>query len=294
MSGLGMRAVGLYLRLTSRRRMATAERARARMAAPKSSAAPPARLRARHTVTERRFGQFTTYTVTPRHRAPHCAVLFLHGGSYIAEIARQHWGLIARLVDHGARVDVPIYGLAPRFSHHDAYPFVTEAYRAMAAEAPGPVTVLGDSAGGGLALGFTQTLAGLDEPVRRPDRLVLIAPWLDLTLSNPDMAAVDDPWLTRAGLLEAGRAWAAGTDPTDPRLSPLNGPMDALPPTDLYIGTRDLGYPDACAFRDRATAAGVRVEFTVCGGALHDYPLLPTREGRAAAARIARAVCASR
>jgi epsilon-lactone hydrolase len=45
MASLQMRAVSAALRLTRKPRMATAERARKRMAAPKGPADPPAKLR---------------------------------------------------------------------------------------------------------------------------------------------------------------------------------------------------------------------------------------------------------
>lgn len=285
-----MRVVGAYLRTTARPRMATAERARIRMNRPKASPRPPARTRRRHIVTEGEHDGFRVYTVTPRNREPHCTVVYLHGGAYIGEITRQHWALLSRLADGGARVVVPIYGLAPRYSYREAYPFVTAVYL-RAAEEPGPLTLMGDSSGGGLALGLAQTLRDLGATVRQPDRLVLISPWLDLTIGNPEVADVDDPWLVRAGLLEAGRAWAAGDDPTDPRTSPLNGELTGLPHIDIHAGTRDLAYPDCKLLRERALAAGGSAVLTVERGGLHVTPLLPVQEGRTSAATIARAVC---
>lgn len=289
-SSIGMRVAGAYLRATARPRMTTAERARDRMNGAKGSPAPTARIRRRHLVTEGEHDGFGVHTVTPRGRAPHCTVVYLHGGAYIAEITSHHWDFISRLADRGARVIAPIYGLAPRYTYRDAYPFVTRVYR-EAAELSGPLTLMGDSSGGGLALGLAQTLRDLGEGIRQPDRLMLISPWLDLTITNPDVADVDDPWLVREGLLEAGRAWAAGEDPTDPRLSPLNGELAGLPAIGIHAGTRDLAYPDCVLLRERAVAAGVAAELTVARGGLHVTPLLPVREGRTAAAKIAGEVC---
>ena len=117
---------------------------------------------------------------------------------------------------------------------------------------------------------------------------MLLSPWLDLTLSHPDLPAAEarDPWLSTAGLRETGRAWAGGDDPTDPRLSPGNGPLAGLAPVHVYVGTRELCLPDSLRLRDRAAAEGARVELTVCEGAVHVYPLVPAPEGRAAAAAI--------
>lgn len=171
-------------------------------------------------------------------------------------------------------------------------PFITAVYRALLTEtSPDRTSIAGDSAGGGLALGFTQTLAGSGLP--QPDRLILIAPWLDLTLTNPGIESVEpeDPMLSRSDLLDAAHGWAGGDDPSLARLSPIHGPLAPLPVTDVYVGTRDLFYPDTLRLAQLADAAGSVVRLTVCRGGVHDYPLVPAPEGRAAARAIVRSVC---
>lgn len=274
--------------------MATPQRARLRMHKPKSSPEPPTSLAAKHAVTCRTVEGFANYTVAPRSGTSERAVLYLHGGSYISEISSQHWALIGTLVDAGVRVEVPIYGLAPHHTYREAYTFVTAVYQELLADVDaGSVAVAGDSAGAGIALGFTQGLQPAGLP--RPDRLVLISPWLDLTLSNPEIPRLErhDPWLSRAGLLEAGSAWAGGDDPADFRLSPLNGPMAGLPPMSVYVGTRDILFPDVLKLRDLASAAGVSFHLTVAPGAFHVYVLAPVPEGRRAAADLVRTLSAA-
>jgi epsilon-lactone hydrolase len=287
MASLQMRAVSAALRLTRKPRMATAERARKRMAAPKGPADPPAKLRKRHDVSSRQVGGFPCHTVAPRGRRAERAAVYLHGGAYISEISPQHWALISQLADAGVRVEVPSYGLAPQHTYRDAYPFLTAVYRQLLADVDASaVTLVGDSAGGGLALGFAQTLLGTDLP--QPRRLVLISPWLDLTLSHPDLPAVElrDPWLSSVGLAEAARSWAGGDDPTDPRLSPGNGPLAGLAPVDVYVGTREICLPDVLQLQDRGATEDVKLQVTVCEGAVHVYPLVPAPEGRTAAREI--------
>ncbi|WP_245160804.1 alpha/beta hydrolase [Blastococcus sp. CT_GayMR16] len=284
-----MRAVRAVLRLTRKRGMATVERARKRIAAPKASYAPPAALRKRHDVRSREVEGFPCTTVAPRDGRSTRAAIYLHGGAYISEISPQHWTLISALADAGVRVEVPSYGLAPQHTYREAYPFLGSVYRRLLADVDASaITFVGDSAGGGLALGFAQTLAGVGLP--QPGRLVLISPWLDLTLSNPDLDAIRDPWLNRVGLAEAAAAWAGGDDPTDPRLSPLNGPLSGLAPMDVYVGTRELCLPDVLLLKDRCATEGVTPQVTVCEGAVHVYPLVPAPEGRAAARTIVRSV----
>jgi acetyl esterase/lipase len=234
-------------------------------------------------------GGFPVWTVRPRIDSGRAAV-YLHGGAYISGIAPQHWALVGRLADAGVRVEVPLCGLAPQHSYRDAYPFVHEVYALLAAGAPSEgIVLVGDSAGGGLALGLAQELIAHATP---PRRVVLLSPWLDLTLSHPDLDTVDDPWLSKPGLLEAAAAWADGDDPTIPRLSPGNGPLEGLPPTMVLVGTRELCLRDATDFVRSATKAGVAVDHVEVDGALHVYPLLPVPEGAEGTRRVVAAVSA--
>ena len=77
----------------------------------------------------------------------------------------------------------------------------------------------------------------------------------------------------------AAAAGAGGDDPTIPRLSPGKGPLAGLPPTALFVGSREIVHPDAVDLAEAAAAAGVQVEFTVAEGAVHVYPLVPAPEG---------------
>ncbi|GAA0997697.1 hypothetical protein GCM10009563_20540 [Subtercola frigoramans] len=290
----------------------------AALAKQKPQSTPPQSLRTRHIVIDQRFGDFTNYSVRPRRENPAAssgmhpdvqppqrrAVLYLHGGAYVNGMAPQHWSLVSQMVDAGLRVDVSDYGLAPRYTHRDAYPFVTEVYRALLDEEGSQnVTIVGDSAGGALALGLAQTFRATPAPTPTPTptprpgqvparvhppmprQLLLISPWLDLTLTNPEIDEFHrhDPWLSAVALREEGLAWAGGDDPTDPRLSPISGSLQGLPPTHIYIGTRDILYPDVQVLHERSGRVDWHVTVDVCPGAVHVYPLVPAPEGRRAA-----------
>jgi epsilon-lactone hydrolase len=284
---LQMRLIAVLLRVVHRRRTSTAERMRRAMDAPKAEVVPPRALTERHGVTCRTVQGFPCWSVVPKDGASGQAAVYLHGGAYVSPASPAHWALIGKLADAGVRVELPLYGLAPAHTHHAAHPFVSQVLAELA-DAVGAehVTVLGDSAGGGLALALVQGHVAAGKTL--PRRLILIAPWLEAGLDHPATGAAQrsDPWLSREGLLEAARAWAGGDPLEDARLSPLRGELAGLPPTTLYVGTRDLFCPDVERFAHAARQAGVDVQITVETGAVHVYPLVPAPEGRRAAAEI--------
>ena len=102
---------------------------------------------------------------------------------------------------------------------------------------------------------------------------MLTAPWVDLDMEHPDRPAPVDPTLAtgRALLLWAARRYADGVPLDDPRLSPINGSMDGLPPVHLDVGTRDLFLADVRRLRTALEAAGVPVTAIEQEGAGHTY-----------------------
>ena len=137
----------------------------------------------------------------------------------------------------------------------------------IASHPNGRVGVYGDSAGGGLALSAIQRLVADNEPV--PASLVLVSPLLDVTMSNPAIASVDDPVLDAAALRESGLKWAGPLDPKDPSVSPLYGSLERLPPTYVYSGSLDVLYPDVLVLQ--ATCAATRCAGDV-GSTQGSYP----------------------
>ena len=274
-----MRAVGWFVRVTRKRRYAAEDGGARLLSAPKGPSEPVERAVRGLTVTHHEVAGRAVYEVSRPGLAAEAApvVVYLHGGAFVSEIAPQHWALvaeIARTLD--VVVQVPIYGLAP--AHHAA-----EATALVATlldrlyEAGRPAYLVGDSAGGNLALIGAQQAAARGVPVRG---VTLMAPWLDLTMANPEIAALEphDPWLARAALHEVARVWAGGVPLDDPAVSPLFGSCDGLPPVSLWIGTRDITLPDTRLLRERLP----EVTYHELDGALHVFPLLPVPEGRAA------------
>ena len=274
MSSLRMSAAKLWLSL--RKKYRSDSGAFQRTARPRPYPTVPPLPRALHTlakVEERKVAGRSVYTLTPRQRASGWHLIYTHGGAYVNELIRPHWSIIECLIRHtGASVTVPIYPLAPEFTHRDAYPLLTEVYRQVLATTPAnQVALVGDSAGGGLALGQTYQFRDLGLPL--PGRLVLFSPWLDLAMTNPGIPAIEprDVMLSTARLLEAGTWWAGGDDLALPTLSPIHGDLRGLPPIDVFQGTEDLLILDARELRAKVEAVGGSIRLYEYPGAFHVF-----------------------
>jgi acetyl esterase/lipase len=253
---------------------------------------PPPRLRSDVTVSAARRAGWPIYTVAPRSCAPERTVVYLHGGAWVNEIVPQHWQLVSQLAAEArVRVVVPIYPLLPFASAAEVVPVIVELVVENLSRGQS-VCLAGDSAGGQLALAAALILRD-DHDVVLP-RTVLISPFVDASLTNPLIAAVDptDPWLSREGALVFSDRWRADLALTDPRVSPLAADLAGLGPLTVFSGTRDILNPDARLLTEKATAAGVDVDYHECRGVLHVYPLTPTPEGRAARAVIVKRLAA--
>ena len=213
-------------------------------------------------------------------------VLYLHGGAYVRPSDGRHYRFATRLADAlGARAVLPAYPLAPEFTVEDSFDEMVELFEEVASRSPEGVVLVGDSAGGGYALALAEALRDRGGP--QPDRLVLIAPWVDLTGTTPGTleAAERDPWLSHPHLAIYASMWAGTADPArlaTPRLSPGLGDLEGLPPTQMLCGTRDLLQPGCDALFARAEEADWPVEYVVAPGLIHVYPLLPIPEAREA------------
>lgn len=244
---------------------------------------------ANYDISRRIVDDFVVYQVCPAGSTPRKHILFLHGGAYVSVMKGVHWGFLRRLMSEtSCQVTVPLYGLAPRHHYQDAYRLLAEVYLSLLQQHdPKDVIIMGDSSGGGLSLGFAQTLVSKNLP--QPGGLVLLSPWLDITLQNPAICDIEphDPVLAVPGNQEAGRMWAGGDDPCSPMLSPLYGELTGLAPIMAMIGSCDILMPDVRALYEKAQAQNHPFEYREYSGMFHVWMLSPIPEGRQAVREIA-------
>lgn len=175
-------------------------------------------------------------------------ILYLHGGAYLFDMTDLHALLCDKLAaDADAKVYIPLYGVIPEHTYKDGYALTLALYNELLKQGK-PITIMGDSAGGAMACGFSAYCA--ENSITPPDKLVLISPWLDATMSDPAITEYEDAdfMLGTYGLIECGKHWAGDKDPRDPLISPLYLDRISLPDTLLFVGTAELMCPDVTTF----------------------------------------------
>ncbi|MDO5133976.1 MAG: alpha/beta hydrolase [Eubacteriales bacterium] len=103
-------------------------------------------------------------------------VFYIHGGAYFMDFTGPHWRLLEKLIkETDAQVIAPAYRLVPFATYREAFDLIVPLYREYCETHPDKNTILmGDSAGGGLALALTEHFKA--EGIHMPDRLILLSP----------------------------------------------------------------------------------------------------------------------
>jgi epsilon-lactone hydrolase len=226
--------------------------------------------------------------VTPASR-PDRHVLYLHGGGYISG-APSHYRHFTWRIANATQACVWVLGyrLAPEHPFPAALVDALAAYRWLLANGveASKLAIIGDSAGGGLALGLLLRLRDERDPL--PAAAVAISPWTDLALMSPSLAsnAAADPMLNAADLPKLANLYLAGHDPHMPYASPVYGDTTGLPPTLIHVGSDEILCDDAVRMADKMRRDGCHAEIEVWPRMPHCWhlfaPVMP-ESGRAIA-----------
>ena len=208
-------------------------------------------------------------------------LIYLHGGAYLNPPASQHWGFwekLARQAD--ITIIAPVYLKCTNYTADESHAAMMDFYLNTAEKYKDKkIYIGGDSSGGGFALSLAQQLR--EKEVTQPEEIILICPWVDITMENPDIenyVAIDAMLgdLCCADMIT--ELWKGDRDLKDPMLSPLFGTFENLGNITLFIGTREVLYPDTVLLYEKMTQAGADVTLHVKEGMSHVYPLFPIPE----------------
>ena len=203
------------------------------------------------------------------------AILYFHGGGYIAGSPATHRAMLARLSARtGLAAVLPAYPLAPEHPAPAAFDAARSAWRALRAEglAAERIVLGGDSAGGGLALALLAQLCAEGTP---PAAAFALSPWTDLTLASPSLTrnAWRDPLLPVARIGELRSMVLGSLEPDDPRISPLFAAFPGCPPVFLQVAETEILRDDTLRMADHLRREGGNAIVDLWDDGLHAWPL---------------------
>jgi epsilon-lactone hydrolase len=200
-------------------------------------------------------------------------ILYLHGGAYVLGSANAYRHFAGQIA---ARTKAAVFIVEYRLAPEDPFPAALEdakaAYRGLVEDGAAKIAIVGDSAGGGLALALLSMMVQSEDVA--PVAAVVMSPWTDLALTGGSLEdrADDDPLLTKEMLSKTAASYLNGHDPRDPLASPLYGDLAGRPPIQLHVGTSEILLDDTRRYAERARAAGVEATAHVWEGMTHVFP----------------------
>jgi acetyl esterase len=245
-------------------------------------------------------GPMAVRVYRPEGEASHPTVAFFHGGGFVIGDIDTHDNQCRWLCrETGAVVASFDYRLAPEAAGPAAVEdclagtrWAAENIDRLGGDAT-RLAVAGDSAGGNLAAVVAQQLRDQGGPPLAAQ--LLIYPATDLVNDQGEtyrsrLDNAEGYFLTVDDMLWFSGHYVGDADPTHPRLSPLRGSADGLPPAVVATAEFDPLRDEGDAYAEALRAAGVRVTARCYPGMIHGFFDLPGLSKGAEAA--VRQVCA--
>ena len=236
----------------------------------------PGYMKDEYNISEEEVENRPVYTITPKNGVTNeLVIMYVHGGSYVGNLEKEHWKTCSDIINQlGCTIIVPDYPLTPKYNYKDTISMMETLYKQLIEKIdPSNFIVMGDSAGGGLSLALLEKVG--EENIQMPNQTILISPWLDVRLNNPEIEEVEpnDPELNKSALKIAGENYA-GKDGIDSYLvNPIDGPLDKLKNVSIFTGTNDILNPDIKILQERAKEVGTKINVYETEGATHVWLL---------------------
>lgn len=227
------------------------------------------------------FDKFNACWILPRDERRKGVLLYLHGGGYCSgdiEYAKGFGTILASR--SGTAVFTPAYRLAPENPFPAALDDALESYNYLINKGytPDKITLVGESAGGGLC--YSLALKLREERESAPAGIIAISPWTDMcaTGSSYKENEVQDPTMSIKALNFYKNAYT--TDFKDPLVSPLYGDLSDLPPSLIFAGADEIMKSDAEEMHKKLKSFGCESHLYVKPQRWHAYILYNLKEDK--------------
>lgn len=220
-------------------------------------------------------------------------IVYVHGGGFVFGSSRTHQQHIRRLAKMcRAKVLAIDYSLSPESPYPKALDEIQKVWEELAASKDFNnlrAVIMGDSAGGGLALASVMRFrdAGLPQPAC----VVLLSPALDATFSGESYTTKKskDVVLNNRKLEFFASAYTQHHSRKIPFISPVYADLRNLPPLLVHVGSEEMVLSDSETIARHASRDGVNASLFVGDGMWHGWHFFAAYvpEARSAMASIA-------
>jgi acetyl esterase/lipase len=225
------------------------------------------------------------------------AVLYLHGGAFLAGGLNTHRAIVSRISKAADSVVLNVgYRMLPTHPISAAVDDAVAGYRWLcdAGYSGDDIVVAGDSAGGYLAFMTALSLGQAGLP--KPAGVVAMSPLTEFDatrkLAHPNanrcamFPARALPFLDR--YIDRAYARIRVEGEQGPLVSPVDEDLRGMPPVLMHVAKDELLYSDADLMAERLRRSGVRCDLHVWEGQVHAFPVTGnlTPESRSAIAEI--------
>jgi acetyl esterase/lipase len=204
-------------------------------------------------------------------------VYYLHGGAFVLGLNSLYYSMIGRLAKISkAKIVAPDYPLPPEHNVNEIHEWVKSSYiETIAKHNPNNIIIMGDSAGGNLAIALADWI--MTSELRKPSNLILLSPWVDLELKNPKLEAnPSEQLLDKKDIQKAAIRFANGLDLKEPLISPLYHNNLKLPKTTMFSGDLDLLHDDIVRFSKK----NPKITLKITNHMPHVHVIMPTKEAK--------------
>lgn len=204
-------------------------------------------------------------------------IFHIHGGAFFLGSMNTHRAFLTQVA---ARTQMQVlhldYPLSPEAQFPEALDALFDVYAVLLDQGiqAKDIVLSGDSCGANLALALALKIQ--QEQLPQVSGLVLMSPFLDLTLSSESLRynRKHDALLSIEAL-ETGIDYYVprSVDRANPLVSPFFAELKGLPPIHIQVGSKEILLDDAQRFKVKAEEAGLDVEFKLYTGMWHNFQM---------------------
>jgi len=219
---------------------------------------------------------------------PEKHIVYFHGGAYTMQATILHWKIVDYILSSiPCELTFINYPLAPEHTCTECIEVVKKIYTDLFKTSIQEIILMGDSAGGGLALALAQAIDAEKIEVK-PNKILLLCPWLDVSMEDDLTKELQnkDLILNRETLQIIGKKYAGELDTKHYLCSPLYGDLTSIGEIAIFTGTNDILNFQANILKDKIINGCDNLSYYEYSGMQHVWMGFPITEATDAMEKI--------